>query len=446
MYVSICRLYTVPNRTIITVCFQTSYISQIFTTFAQHKQKPMKFIHTADWHLGQNFFEYSRIGEQKVFLRWLHAHIVAQGVQLVCIAGDVFDVQNPSAEAQRLYYDFLLGINRECPHVHIIVIAGNHDSAARLEAPKAILSTLNVHVVGVIERTADGAVDVSKLVIPLPNDCVCVAIPYVRQGDYATSQTYGEGVAQLFAQACEYAGQHFPQKKIIAMGHLYALGAEISDGDTSERLMVGGLDAVSISAFPKEIAYLALGHLHKAQRVGAEHIRYAGSPLPMSFSEINYVHGVNVVEIGASIDSTGSLTAIKVERLEFTPPAELLLVPRKAAPLPQVLAELQALPDSNEKKSCNTPYLFVQVSINEPQPNLRSDIEQAIQGKNVRFVGFKKIEPITENTARTLSYNQTKQMTPLQIAETIYSAKYNEPMPEELHKLLQQAISEVIVD
>ncbi|MCL2329548.1 MAG: exonuclease SbcCD subunit D C-terminal domain-containing protein [Bacteroidetes bacterium] len=395
----------------------------------------MKLIHTADWHLGQNFFEYSRIGEQKVFLRWLHTQIVEQGVQLVCIAGDVFDVQNPSAEAQRLYYDFLLGINRECPQAYIIIIAGNHDSAARLEAPRAILSTLNVHVVGVIERSADGTVDVSKLVIPLPNDCVCVAIPYVRQGDYATSQTYGEGVSQLFAQACEYAQQHFPQKKIIAMGHLYASGAEISENDNSERLMIGGLDAVSVNTFPKEIAYLALGHLHKAQRVGAEHIRYSGSPLHTSFSEINYTHGVNLVEIKND--------SVQVERLEFAPPAELLLVPRKTAPLPQVLAELQNLPESDDEISCNTPYLFVQVLVNEPQPSLRSDIEQAIQGKNVRFVGFKKIEPTTENTTQTLSYNQTKQMTPLQIAETIYSSKYGETMPEELHKLLQQAIFEI---
>lgn len=400
----------------------------------------MKLIHTADWHLGQNFFEYSRIGEQKVFLRWLHEQIVQHKVQLVCIAGDVFDVQNPSAEAQKLYYDFLLGINKECPHVHIVIIAGNHDSAARLEAPRAILSTLNVHVVGVIERSTGSETDVSKLVIPVHNNCVCVAIPYVRQGDYATSQTYGEGVVQLFAQACEYAQQNFPQKKIIAMGHLYASGAEISENDTSERLMIGGLDVVSTNNFPKEIAYCALGHLHKAQRVGAEHIRYSGSPLPMSFAEINYTHGVNLVKIDTS--TTSAIDSVTIDRLEFPPPAKLLLVPRKAAPLPEVLAELHNLPDSTEDISHETPYLFVQVKINEPQPNLRSDIEQAIAGKQVRFVGFKKIEPITENTAHTLSYNQTKQMTPLQIAETIYSTKYNETMPQELHELLRQAINQ----
>jgi exonuclease SbcD len=299
---------------------------------------------------------------------------------------------------------------------------------------------LNVHVVGVIERSDGGEVDVSKLVIPVHDTCVCVAIPYVRQGDYATSQTYGDGVVQLFAQACEYAQKKFPQRKIIAMGHLYASGAEISENDASERLMIGGLDVVSVNDFPKGIAYCALGHLHKAQRMGAEHIRYSGSPLPMSFAEINYIHGVNLVGINTS--TTPAPDEITIERLEFTPPAKLLLVPRKAAPLPEVLAELHNLPESTREISHETPYLFVQVAVNEPQPNLRGDIEQAIAGKQVRFVGFKKIEPLQHHAAQTLSYNQTKQMTPLQIAETIYNTKYNEPMPQELHELLQQVVNQ----
>ncbi|MDR1761049.1 MAG: exonuclease SbcCD subunit D C-terminal domain-containing protein [Bacteroidales bacterium] len=395
----------------------------------------MKFIHTADWHLGQNFFDNSRIGEQKAFLCWLHEHIVMHNVSLLCIAGDVFDTQNPSAEAQKIYYDFLINISRECPQLQIIIIAGNHDSAARLEAPKAILATMNVHVVGVIEHSANGSIDMSKLVIPLLGKGVCVAIPYVRQGDYNTSQSYSEGVSRLFAQACEYAHEHFPNEPIVAMGHLYASGAEISENDSSERLMIGGIDAVSVNTFPKDIAYLALGHLHKAQRIGAEHIRYAGSPLPMSFAEINYKHGVNLVEIANN--------SVQVERLEFAPPAPLLLIPRTALPLSEVLAELHALPDANEEISHETPYLFVQVLVNEPLPSLRTDIEQAIQGKHVRFVGLKKVEHTTKNISNAPSYNQTKQMTPLQIAEFIYHNKYNKTIPNDLHELLQQAINEV---
>lgn len=396
----------------------------------------MKLIHSADWHLGQTFFEYNRIDEQRMFLDWLRAQMVQQQVQLLCIAGDVFDVQNPSSEAQKLYYEFLLAVNRELPTVQIVIIAGNHDSAQRLEAPRAILSTLNVHVIGVFERNEHGEIDFSKLVIPVAENCVCVAVPYVRQGDYNSSLNYGDAITHIITQACDYARQKFPQSKIIVLGHLYASGAEISENDNSERLMIGGIDVVNTNNFPKEISYCALGHLHKAQRVGANHIRYSGSPLPMSFAEINYNHGVNLVEITAD--------DVNIERLNFSPPAELLLVPKKPAPLLEVLDELRNLPDAGDEGiTCHTPYLYVQVKISEPQPNLRSDIEQAIVGKNVRFVGFKKIEPVNEEVSQKLSYNQTKQMTPLEIAETIYSRKYQESIPPELHKLLQQAITSV---
>ena len=109
----------------------------------------MKLLHTADWHLGQTFFEYDRRDEHIRFLNWLREQLRELDIDVLLIAGDIFDSPNPSAESQRLYYTFLREVTQENPSLQIIIIAGNHDSAARLEAPNPLLEGMNVSVRGV---------------------------------------------------------------------------------------------------------------------------------------------------------------------------------------------------------------------------------------------------------------------------------------------------------
>ena len=106
----------------------------------------MKIIHTADWHLGQTFYNYNRYKEHAVFLDWLCCTIKERGTDVLLIAGDVFDNPNPSAEAQKMYYNFLRRVTGENEDLKIVIIAGNHDSAARIEAPSPLLDFFNVHV------------------------------------------------------------------------------------------------------------------------------------------------------------------------------------------------------------------------------------------------------------------------------------------------------------
>lgn len=108
----------------------------------------MKILHTADWHLGQTFYEYSRYDEHVRFLDWLRRQIKERKIDVLLVAGDIFDGPNPSAESQRLYYSFLRRVTAECPALQIIIIAGNHDSAARLEAPNPLLEEMNITVRG----------------------------------------------------------------------------------------------------------------------------------------------------------------------------------------------------------------------------------------------------------------------------------------------------------
>ena len=122
----------------------------------------MKILHTADWHLGQTFYEYDRREEHLHFLEWLKQQIRQHEIDVLLIAGDVFDSPNPSAESQRMYYRFLREVTSENPSVQIIIIAGNHDSAARLEAPNPLLENMNVTVRGVVRRNAEGDIDLQQ--------------------------------------------------------------------------------------------------------------------------------------------------------------------------------------------------------------------------------------------------------------------------------------------
>mgnify|MGYP001284964899 CR=1 FL=1 len=129
----------------------------------------LRLIHTADWHLGQTFFGYDREAEHEAFLGFLTNLLVERQTDVLLIAGDVFDVTNPSAGAQRRFYRFLREANRLNPGLQIVIIAGNHDSAIRLEAPNPLLEELNTSIVGIVGRTDSGEIDLASLVIPLRN-------------------------------------------------------------------------------------------------------------------------------------------------------------------------------------------------------------------------------------------------------------------------------------
>ncbi len=392
----------------------------------------MKLLHTADWHLGQTFFDYDRKMEHLVFLDWLKKQVREQEVDVLLVAGDVFDSPNPSAESQKMYYHFLRDVTTENPHLQIIIIAGNHDSAARLEAPNPLLETMNVTVRGVVKRTPDGEIDFEHLIVPLNKGGYCLAVPYLRQGDYPESATYAEGVQAMYKLLLDKIEDR--SKPIIAMGHLQATGSEISENDRAERTIIGGLECISPETFDESIAYTALGHLHRAQRVsGRENVRYAGAPLPMSFAEKNNKQGATLVTI---TDKT------EIKRLEFDAPVKLISIPKEPLPLAEVIAEIEKLP-KGEVNNCS-PFLEIKVRITEPEPSLRHQLEQALRGKAVRLARIEASTPPTKNTERIISYEILQKINPLDMAIDIFKRKYGgEDMPGTMKELLQTVIREV---
>lgn len=412
----------------------------------------LKIIHTADWHLGQSFFGYDREEEHEAFLAWLVSTLTEQQADILLIAGDVFDVANPSASAQRRFFRFLKEANRSNPKLQILVIAGNHDSATRLEAPVPLLEELNTTITGIIKRTETGEIDFDSLLIPLYNkqderEGWCITVPFLRQGDYPSSNdshdTYIAGISRMYRQLFAYArSKSLSEEVLLAMGHLHATGAELSEDDRSERIIMGGLESVSADTFDPELAYTALGHIHKAQKIGGRtNLRYSGSPLPMSFSEINYRH--QVVRVIIEKGCAPVIEAIPVPL--FT---DLQRIPERAATPEEVIELLVALPLAGSEGNENDnrwPYLEVRVLLTEPDPTFRHRVEEVLADKAVRLTSIVPSYPKRddEEAIRPLSYNDLQQIDPLDMLKHTFTSKYGGELPEEIESLFNDVMREV---
>ncbi len=267
----------------------------------------LRLFHTADWHLGHHLHGISRQLEHQHFLDWLLHELHSRHADALIIAGDIFDSANPSSAAQSQLYEFLVKARTRQPSLDIILIGGNHDSASRLDAPSPILNALGVTVVGGLSRDDQGNIDWERLLVPLTNaageiKAWCGAMPFLRNADLPASEQDNDPLisgmktlyAELFAQLQQKAGNG---ESLILTGHCYMVNGAVSE--LSERKILGGNQhALPVELFPDDIAYVALGHLHLAQRVGThEHIRYSGSPIPLSFDETDYPHQIVQVEI-----------------------------------------------------------------------------------------------------------------------------------------------------
>lgn len=405
----------------------------------------MKILHTADWHLGQLFHEYDRNFEHQQFLDWLLETIKEEKIDVLLVSGDIFDISNPAAASIRMFYTFLQKATKENSDLQIVITAGNHDSASRLEAPKPLLESSNIHIIGTIEKNSDGSVDYEKLTIPLRNKfgeikTWCLAIPFLRIGDYPnianSTSPYAEGVTALYNEAFEHAHQiKQDDQNIIAMGHLHTQHAEVSDMDKTERLIMGGVECIAATAFQDDIKYVALGHIHKAQRIGGkEHIRYSGSPLPMSFSERYYKHQVVIFEL------ENEITSLKTVEIPVTIP--LLRIPLNAELLEKVLEQLNQLPEKND--DFPAPYLEVQVLLEEPEPALRHKIDEVLKFKNVRLARIQPHYPKSKSNPEESSPQELlNELKPIDVFSKSYHSKYDAEVPEQLMDLFRQTLEEV---
>ena len=198
---------------------------------------------------------------------------------VLLIAGDVFDNGNPSAASQELYFNFLHRVTTEQVGMQLVIIAGNHDSAARLEAPRALLARQGVEVRGVVKHTSAGRPDYDDLIISVHargnegEKAYVVAVPYLRDGDYTRGLNYSAGVTDFLQQAVAKAqAMRRPDEAVILLAHLYARGSEIAE-NSSERVVIGGAEMVVLEPLVDAVSLTLLGHIHKREcQIGRAHV------------------------------------------------------------------------------------------------------------------------------------------------------------------------------
>lgn len=431
------------------------------------KKTGIRVLHTADWHLGRMLYGRKRSEEFEKFLAWLLTLLDQENIDVLLIAGDIFDTGTPSNQMQELYYDFL-GKVRTTGCRHVVVVSGNHDSPTFLDAPRQVFRHLDVHVIG----TADASG--KEEVIGLRNaagdlELIVGAVPYLRDRDARISeagesiadkdQKMVEGIRQHYAQVAEFAQEMRQEANanipILGMGHLFVAGGKTVDGDGVRELYVGTLGHVGVDIFPEIFDYVALGHLHVPQIVhGIERIRYSGSPIPMGFGEVGQKKSVVLLDIASSTnaaeikppvaqsaDSTDQgiiqnpSTGTQINwRLLPIPLFQRLEIVR--GPLEDILAKLEALQAEDEMI-----WLEVTHDGKEQVPDLRKQLEDCAEGSKLEFLRVRDLV----NTAGILTTAQEMESLDSLTREEVFQRCLDaNHVTEEEQKELLQAYQEIL--
>lgn len=277
----------------------------------------MRFLHTADWHLGKNLERYSRLDEQEKFLEDILSLVEEKKIDVVLIAGDVYDSVNPPARAERLFYDTLKKISANGERL-IVIIAGNHDNPERLVAAGPLAMEHGIIMIGTpktiipageygkhrVVQSGEGFIEIEInrekaviLTVPYPSEKRLDEILYKEmETEKEKLLSYTQRIQILFQQL----SKKFRDDTInLVMSHLFAMGSEEAGSERS--IQLGGSYIVSKECFPKKAQYVALGHIHKPQIVPGTngYVRYAGSPIHYNKSEITYEKKCIMIDVKA---------------------------------------------------------------------------------------------------------------------------------------------------
>lgn len=399
----------------------------------------MKLLHTSDWHIGRALHNRKRYDEFEAFLNWLAEVIDHENIDVILVAGDVFDNTTPSNRAQELYYRFLCRV-AAVANRHVVVVAGNHDSPSFLEAPRELLKFLNVHVVGCTSENPEDEIIVMSGPDGEARLIVC-AIPYLRDRDIRTAEAGEsvedkerkiiEGIRNHYHLVCDAAEQKRAeigkQIPIVAIGHLFTAGGRTSDGDGVRELYIGTLAQVRADVFPECIDYLALGHLHVPQTVGcSEFIRYCGSPLPMSFGENGQQKSIIVVEFEENDPAIGPIPVPCFH--------ELQTIRGDWSKIAASIAELKA---KGSKAWLEVIYEGEEITV-----NLQERLQEIIAGSALEILRTKN-NRIVEQVLTGI--DKTETLDDLNVTDVFKRCLKTHGIPEEQQAELLNAYQEIIV-
>lgn len=371
----------------------------------------MILLHTSDWHLGHKLYGRQRYQEHSDFLNWLLERIDEQKVDVLIVAGDIFDTQTPSNQSLEMYYRFLSRAANSCCR-HIIIIGGNHDSPTLLNAPRELLHFLNIHVIGRAPESIEEALLVLNDEKGSP-ELMVLAVPYLRDKDIRLSEIRESredkhskmlnGIREHYMRLVQLAEdkRRYLDKKIplIATGHLFCQGAKTREGDGVRELYVGTLVQVGLDTFPPNIDYLALGHLHLPQQVAKQqNRRYSGAPLAMSFTESCEQKAVLL------IDTDRQFTVQELAVPSFLPLESI------SGTLEQILKRLETLSQREEE---------ILLEINYQGQSLIDDLQEqihaAVSGTNLHILRISNKRIYDHILQRSSEIKTLEDLTPQQV-------------------------------
>jgi len=408
----------------------------------------MRILHTSDWHLGQFFINKSRAAEHQKFIQWLFEQVEVQKVDAVIIAGDIFDTGAPPSYARELYNQFVIGMHQlGC---QVVILAGNHDSVSTLNESKNILAQLNARVISSANPSSD------EQILMLNNrqgdvGAILCAIPYIRPRDVVKSQAdesgvekqqaLGQAIRDHYLQLFELAKEK--QKKlenpvaIIATGHLTALGVKSSE--SVRDIYIGNLEAFPASSFPPA-DYIALGHIHRPQIVAkSDHIRYCGSPIPLSFDELGSPKQVLVVEFK------------QAKLVKITPLIVPLFQPMKVikGDLESIEQQLLALDKTQADGNNELPiWLSIEVETQDYLNDLQARVQQISAKMNVEILQLRRARKQQQQQIERTNNEVLAELTPEDVFKRrLEQEDFNTPSEEQrkqrLMALFNKTVSQV---
>ena len=392
-----------------------------------------RFIHTSDWHLGQNFYGYDRSEEQRDFLRQLADIVADEQPDALLVSGDIYHTAAPSSAAVSLYVEAMLEIHNACPAMSIIVIAGNHDSAARLESDSLLWRLAGVTVLGGITRNTEGKADLSHHLVKVGDKGIVAAVPFAFPSSFPLTDDSnierGGRQSAYFQALLDRASHQNPDGlPVVLMAHL-----AVSNSDTTGHDHILPMECVDLSTLGKGYDYAALGHIHRPQPLG-QRARYCGTPIPVSFDE-QCEHSVSLVEI----ESHSATPVVSTRRINNIKPLHTIPAD-EPAPLDDAIARLQRLsPNENA-------YIRLNVLVEQALPqDAQSRAAQAAQEMNCRYCDIRKtLTATTSQGARQMRLEELNSMLPVDVANRYFIDKTGSPMTQEQQEMFNTVYQQVM--
>lgn len=399
----------------------------------------MKILHTSDWHLGHKLYNFDRKDEQLHFLRQIAKIVKDERPDVMIVSGDVFHVATPNIETQTMFVDELLNIHNQCDSMSIVVTAGNHDSYSRLEIDKNLWKRHNIYIIGNVSSS------VEQHLINIKGKGIIAAVPFCSERNFPqlNEDDSLDRQSLFFSELQKKADEiNIDNLPIILSAHLAIKGCDIRGHNQEKNQLgeeiIGGIEYSDRKILGLSYDYIALGHIHHPQDIGDEHVRYCGTPMPITFNE-EYEHSVTIVEI----ESHGAPIIKRTIELDLLRQVRTLPNENRQQPTGATVEEALLLLEEIKDED-----VYVRLNVKIPYGGNPAEANETISRwleNNPHKCHFCLINPIRDVPLsrsiedKTLTMNELKEMSSEQIVEIANAAKeLSDKQKEMLAQIIEQ--------